>query len=145
MTTCACETGAYLEGFSVYSLLHWASCFKSISHTHFLSSHTFVSMKYVFRRRYFTLHQCIPHKETIQISLGELYLLPGSFMATIYRTKPFVWLLHKVELFHAPCKCNVNLIRTVNCRMYCLSHGTAELSPLLKSSEHHLVHKRTET
>ena len=45
MTVCAGEAGASLEGFIVYLLLYWDSCFKSVAHPQFFSSRTFVSME----------------------------------------------------------------------------------------------------
>ena len=45
MTVCACEAGASMEGFIVSLLLYWDSCFKSVAHSQFFSSRTFVAME----------------------------------------------------------------------------------------------------
>ena len=39
------KAGASLKGFSVKSLLYWASCFKSVTHPLFLSSGPFIPME----------------------------------------------------------------------------------------------------
>lgn len=83
MTACAYEVRASLEGFSVYPLLYWASCFKSLIPSSFLVEKLIVKKKYLKEEnnknndfKFNDLKQLFKTGKII-VSRAQLIALPG--------------------------------------------------------------------
>ena len=88
------KAGASLEGFSVKSLLYWASCFKSVTHPLFDSFLVVLLYQWntVLIRSYFTVHHCLQLDGTIKSALTGyicFLILPCTVLQSLLPKKSF--------------------------------------------------------